>query len=311
MIVKLIALIGFLLLPVLGQNDVVLTLMIFGFLASGLAASYNIIFGLAGQLSLFHAAAFGVGAYTTGILMTKFDWSFLGSIAVGIVLIAIICSLVGLVVFRFKLKAFYFAIVTMAFSEMIRIVISNAHDLTGGAQGLVVVSEPMLFGFGLSDQLAWYYASFILMVVILLIADHLRRSWIGGCWSAIRVNDDLGQTLGVDVFKYKMLAFVISGVLAAVVGSFYGMYAGFIEPQYLSISQSLDIIAMVLIGGLGSIYGAVIGAFVIIGLPHVISLTAEVRLILYGGILIFVILVTPNGIPYMLLKTARRLKNAS
>jgi branched-chain amino acid transport system permease protein len=121
-------------------------------------------------------------------------------------------------------------------------------------------------------------------------------SWIGRCLAAIRLNEQLGETLGVNVVLYKLLSFVIGSVLAGLIGCFYGFYTGFIEPQYLSITQSLDIIAMVLLGGVNSLFGPVIGGLVLTALPHVIDLSAELRIILYGAILIFVILVMPRGI---------------
>jgi branched-chain amino acid transport system permease protein len=122
------------------------------------------------------------------------------------------------------------------------------------------------------------------------------RSWIGRCFAAIRLNEDLAQTLGIDIFRYKLLSFMIANILAALAGSVYAFYIGYIEPSYLSIAQSLDIIAMVLLGGRSSIIGPIVGAFVLTGLPHVIELSAELRVILYGLILILTILLMPNGI---------------
>jgi branched-chain amino acid transport system permease protein len=122
------------------------------------------------------------------------------------------------------------------------------------------------------------------------------RSWIGRCFAAIRLNENLAQTLGIDIFRYKLLSFMIANVLAALAGSFYAFYTGYIEPSYLSIAQSLDIIAMVLLGGRSSIIGPIVGAFVLTGLPHVIELSAEIRVMLYGLILILTILLMPNGI---------------
>ena len=129
-----------------------------------------------------------------------------------------------------------------------------------------------------------------------VICQRVLTSWIGRCLAAIRLNEQLGETLGVNIFAYKLLSFVIGSALAGLTGGFYGFYAGFIEPQYLSITQSLDIIAMVLLGGVNSLFGPVIGGLVLTALPHAIDLSAELRIILYGAILIFVILVMPRGI---------------
>jgi branched-chain amino acid transport system permease protein len=124
----------------------------------------------------------------------------------------------------------------------------------------------------------------------------ILRSWIGRCFAAIRLNEDLAQTLGIDIFRYKLLSFTIANVLAALAGALFAFYTGYIEPAYLGINQSLDVIAMVLLGGRLSLAGPIVGAFVLTGLPHVIELSGEVRAMLYGIILILTILVMPQGI---------------
>jgi branched-chain amino acid transport system permease protein len=124
----------------------------------------------------------------------------------------------------------------------------------------------------------------------------LMRSWIGRNFSAIRLNEDLAQTLGIDTFRYKLLAFTISNVVAAFAGALYGFYTGYIDPAYLAVTQSLDAIAMVLLGGVSTILGPVVGALVLTSLPHLIELPAELRVAVYGMILILVILLMPRGI---------------
>ncbi len=124
----------------------------------------------------------------------------------------------------------------------------------------------------------------------------MLRSWIGRCFAAIRLDEDLAQTLGIDIFRYKLLSFVVANLLAALAGSLYAFYTGYIEPGYLGINQSLDIIAMVLLGGRGSVTGPIVGAFVLTGLPHLIDLSGEARAMLYGAILILTILLLPRGL---------------
>jgi branched-chain amino acid transport system permease protein len=212
-----------------------------------------------------------------------------------------ISLVVGAICFKFKLKAFYFAVVTLAFSELARLVVLNWNSVTNGTLGLMVLDKPVLWlpGAGsvkIDGTTAWYYFSLAGLLLTVAVCAIVLRSWIGRCFAAIRLNEDLAQTLGIDIFRYKLLSFMIANVLAALAGSFYAFYIGYIEPGYLSIAQSLDIIAMVLVGGRSSIIGPIVGAFVLTGLPHVIELSAEVRVILYGLILILTILLMPNGI---------------
>lgn len=295
-----IALLIALLAPVAVHSESTLAIAIYGFMAASLAVSFNLIFGFTGQLSLFHAASFGVSAYIVTILVTAFGWNFWWAIVPALAVVLILSLIVGTICFRFKLKEFYFAVVTMAFSEILRLVILNWNGITNGSLGITVVDKPSLWtpsgAVHISSGVDWYYLTLALLVIIYIVCQRILSSWIGRCLAAIRLNDQLGETLGIDVFKYKLLSFAVGSVLAGLVGAFYGFYSGFVEPRYLSISLGLDIIAMVLLGGVGSLIGPVIGALILTSLPHVIDLSAELRIALYGSILIFVILVMPKGI---------------
>lgn len=296
----LAALVGAIIAPLAITTDSTFAIATFGFLLAALAVSFNLIFGFTGQLSFFHAASFGVGAYTTAILVTTYGWSFWVSLAPAVALVGVLAVVVGTICFRFKLREFYFAVVTMAFSEMLRLLVVNWNSVTNGTLGMTVTAQPAIWSpsglIALSGARVWYYVSLALLVLTYFVCQRVLSSWIGRCLAAIRLNEQLGETLGVNVFVYKLLSFVIGSILAGLAGAFYGFYTGFVEPQYMSITQSLDIVAMVLLGGVGSLFGPALGAVVLTALPHVIDLGAELRIILYGAILIFVILVMPRGI---------------
>jgi branched-chain amino acid transport system permease protein len=288
-------------LPLLLHSNFILTIFIFSFILGMTAVSFNLVFGFTGQLSMFHAAAFGLGAYITYLAVSLWHVSFWIALLPSTAFTMAISLVVGALCFKFKLKAFYFAVVTLAFSELARLVVLNWNSVTNGTLGLMVLDKPVLWlpGAGsvkIDGTTAWYYFSLAGLLLTVAVCAIVLRSWIGRCFAAIRLNEDLAQTLGIDIFRYKLLSFMIANVLAALAGSFYAFYIGYIEPGYLSIAQSLDIIAMVLVGGRSSIIGPIVGAFVLTGLPHVIELSAEVRVILYGLILILTILLMPNGI---------------
>lgn len=287
-------------LPFAVQSDSILAIAIYGFMAAALAVSFNLIFGFTGQLSMFHAASFGVSAYIVTILVTTYGWNFWLAIVPALIVVSILSLIVGTICFRFKLKEFYFAVVTLAFSEVLRLITLNWNSVTNGSLGITVVEKPSIWtpwgSLSISGGVSWYYVTLGLLVVVFFICHRVLASWIGRCLAAIRLNDQLGETLGIDVFKYKLLSFAIGSALAGLVGAFYGFYSGFVEPHYLSIPLGLDIIAMVLLGGVNSLIGPVIGALALTALPHVIELSAELRIALYGAILIFVILVMPKGI---------------
>jgi branched-chain amino acid transport system permease protein len=192
-------------------------------------------------------------------------------------------------------------VVTLAFSEVVRLIVLNWNDVTNGSLGINLTEKPTLWlpGQGvvkIDGTLMWYYVSAVALAVTILVSWRLVHSWMGRCFAAIRLNDELGDVLGINVFRYKLAVFAVANVIAACTGGLYAFYLGFIEPGFLSIDQSLAIVVMVLLGGRSAVAAPVIGAFVLTALPHLIHFGAEVRSIVYGAILIVTILVMPQGI---------------
>lgn len=296
----LLAAVAALLLPLAVRSDLVLTVLVFSFLLGMLAVSFNLIFGFTGQLSLFHAAAFGIGAYATHIFTSRAGISWWAGLLLAAALVAAISAVVGVICFRFRLREFYFAVVTLAFSEIARLVVLNWTSVTNGSLGIVLADKPTLalagFSLKLDGTVRWYYASLAALVATLVVCARVLGSWMGRCFAAIRLNDELGQALGIAVFRYKLVAFVLGSTLGAAAGGLYGAYLGFLEPAYLGVEQSLAIVAAVLLGGRRTVTAPVVGALVLTALPHVIHLSAEVRAMVYGSILILAILLLPEGI---------------
>jgi branched-chain amino acid transport system permease protein len=220
---------------------------------------------------------------------------------VAVAIVILVSIVIGWICFKFRLREFYFAVVTLAFAELCRLVVLNWTSVTNGTLGMLVLEKPTVWlpGSGvvkIEQTVPWYFLTLVSLTAILIFSVLLARSWIGRNFSAIRLNEDLAQTLGIDTFRYKLLAFTISNVIAAFAGALYGFYTGYIEPAYLAVTQSLDAIAMVLLGGVSTILGPVVGALVLTSLPHLIELPAEMRVAVYGMILILVILLMPRGI---------------
>jgi branched-chain amino acid transport system permease protein len=290
-----------LLLPQVVQSDFVLTIFVFTFILGIAAVSFNLIFGFTGQLSLFHAAAFGISAYVTHIAMTTLSIPFWAGVGCAVLFVLALSTIIGAICFRYRLKEFYFAVVTLAFAEMARLVVLNWNEVTNGSLGIALIDKPTLWvpGVGqivIGSTYAWYYVGLVALMVTLLVCHRVLASWIGRCFGAIRLNDELASTLGINVFRYKLLSFAIGNAFAAVAGALYAWYIGYIEPEYLGIPHSLALISMVLLGGSGSLVGPVVGALVLTALPHLIQFSAEARVMAYGAILIFAILVLPQGI---------------
>lgn len=297
------------LLPLVLHNEVALTILIFTFILGILAVSFNLIFGYTGQLSLFHAAAFGIGAYATALSMSHLGVSFWVGMLIAVAIVSVFSLVVGTICFRFQLREFYFAIVTLAFSEMVRLVVLNWNSFTNGSLGINLNTEPTLWlpggAVAVEGTRMWYYLSLVALAISVFVCTRIVRSWMGRCFAAIRINDELAGTLGVDVFLYKLISFLLGNAGAAVAGGLYAFYLGYIDTEYLSIAESLAIVAMVLLGGRGSIAGPIVGAFVLTALPHVINLGADWRVMVYGLILILTILLLPRGIVGTLVGFAR------
>jgi branched-chain amino acid transport system permease protein len=287
--------------PAVVHSNVVLTILIFTFILGILAVSFNLIFGFTGQLSLFHAAAFGLSAYATYLSMAHWEISFWLGALVGIVFVTLISIVIGAICFRFKLRELYFAIVTLAFSELARLVILNWNGFTNGSLGINFTLTPTIWipGRGVipvAGTLMWYYLSLAAVVLAVVFYTRIVHSWMGRCFASIRLNDELADTLGINVFRYKLISFVAGNIGAAVAGSLYAFYISYIDPNYFSLDQSLAIIAMALLGGREFVAAPIVGALVLTALPHVINVNAEARLLVYGLILILTILLMPRGI---------------
>jgi len=312
----LIASVAIVALPLVVHSDFALTILIFSYLLGMLAVSFNLIFGFTGQLSMFHAAAFGISAYATHLSMKYWAITFWEGMLFAAVLVTLISIVVGAICFRFKLREFYFAVVTLAFSEMARLIVLNWNDVTNGSLGINLQDKPTLWipwqgVIRVDATLTWYYLASVGLGLTILVCWRIVHSWMGRCFAAIRLNDELGDALGINVFRYKLAAFATGNLIAAITGSLYSFYLGFIEPGFLSIDQSLAIVAMVLLGGRSMIAAPVVGAFVLTALPHVIHFSAEVRAIVYGSILILTILLMPRGIVGTLASRFRGQRNAA
>lgn len=288
-------------LPIFVRSDFLLTIFIFTFIYGILAVTFDLIFGFTGQLTMFHPAVFGVSAYMTHLLAVHAGLPFWAATLPSAAAAVVLAVVVGSICFKFRLKTFYFAVVTLAFAEMIRLGVMNWNSVTNGTLGLVVAGKPTIYWPGsgivpIKGPIAWYYLTLVCLSVTALLCGLVLRSWMGRCFAAIRLNEDLARTLGVNVYRYKLLSFAIGNALASFAGGLYGYYTGYIDPGYLGINQSMEVLAMVLLGGQGTLTGPIVGSLVLTGLPHAIDLRAELRAVLYGAILIFTILVMPRGI---------------
>lgn len=281
-------------------NPYVLRVIINCGIAMILAMSLNLVNGCAGQFSLGHAGFMGVGAYLAATITTVLptlpfiasnpDWvqllrSDFGvgcSVLLGGLAAALAGYLVGLPSLR--LKGDYLAIVTLGFGEIIRIVLLNIQAV-GGARGLPGIPR--------SANLFWVYLWVVLTFFCLL---RLIRSSIGRAILSVRENEIAAESMGVDIAHYKVVAFVVSSFFAGIAGALFAHYQGFVDPNAFSFTRSVEVVIMVVVGGMGSFTGSVIGAVIVTVVPELLRVLAKYRMVVFPLVLIVVMLVRPLGI---------------
>ncbi|MBI2748312.1 MAG: branched-chain amino acid ABC transporter permease [Burkholderiales bacterium] len=276
------------------------------------ALGLNILVGYTGQISIGHAAFMSVGAYTAANLATRFDWPFWASLPAGGLMAAAVGAIVGIPSLR--IKGLYLAIATLAGQLIIEWTINHVPWISGGVQASIQVPRPALFGIPLKtqQQLYWFLLAFAVIAIVGTL--NLVRSRIGRAFIAIRDQDIAAEIIGIHIFRYKLIAFAVSSFYAGVTGVLYTYYLGIANYEQFQIVTSIDYLAMIIIGGLGSVLGSIFGAAFVTLLPIAIRLLMEnyggflfagadinnlipnLRLIVFGGLIILFLVLEPEGL---------------
>ncbi|MCL6448118.1 MAG: branched-chain amino acid ABC transporter permease [Armatimonadetes bacterium] len=273
-----------------------------------LAQCWNIMSGLAGQFSFGHATFFGLGAYTSSLLFTKAGLTpWLGMLTGGAVA-AVMGLFIGFLAFRYRLKGHYFALATLAFAEIFRVLALNWRFM-GGAMGILIPlgDQPAYFQF--KETIYFYYIILIMALFITFLVYRLGRSKLGLYLVAIRENEEAAEALGVNSFRYKLAAVSLSAFLTALGGTFYAQLYSYIDPELTFGSNvSVNILTPAIIGGVGTVWGPVVGSLVLTPISEFTrgALSSGISMIVYGLIIIAVIIYLPEGIVGFIQKIWRR-----
>jgi branched-chain amino acid transport system permease protein len=283
-----------LLLPVaIGSGfymNVMITVAIYAITAVGLC----LLTGYTGQLSIAHAAFFGMGAYLSGILTSRFGLPPSLVFLISIVSVGIISYLVGLVVLRFR--GHYLAIVTLSIVVIVEALIKELSFLTGGDQGLSGIPPFSIGSFVFDSELKIYYLTWFFLAAIVAFSLNLVNSSPGRALRAVKEGEDVARTLGVNASKYKTAVFVLSSIFAAISGSLFAHYIMFVTPQVASLGFAFEIILMVAFGGTGNVWGVIFGVGGILFLSEYLRVFEEYRLVIYGVLLVVIMLFFPQGV---------------
>jgi branched-chain amino acid transport system permease protein len=288
-------------------NDYLLTVLITILYFAYTGQAWNVMMGFAGQLSLGHAIYVGLGAYTTAALYVHFGIGPWIGLAAGIV-IAVACgAIIGFLAFRFGVSGVYFAILTIAFAEFARIGFDH-FTWVGGSSGFFL---PVATYAGNNlwtlrgNPTMFYYVMLAFTIAAFVLCHVMLKSRLGFYWQAIREDEDAARSLGINTFRYKMYAVVVSAGMTAVAGVFFAFYYNNLFPeQVFHISRSIELILGPIIGGIGTLFGPIIGAFLLTGLSemmqellHALGLDAPgAKQVFYGICLLVVVMVLPDGI---------------
>jgi branched-chain amino acid transport system permease protein len=257
------------------------------------AVGLNLLTGNAGQISLCHSSFMAIGAYTTAVLSTRYGVPFWLTLPIAITVAAGTGALLGFPARR--LSDIYLGLATFGFLQIVQITIEELADLTGGVRG-INIAKPSFFGIPLTSDHSMFYFVLIVMVVMIWIATNLMRSRYGRAFNAIRQSPYAAQAIGIPVGRIKLIAFSLSAVYAAVGGSLLAALVGFIDPLEFNVVATLRHITFIVVGGLGSIAGSVIGALVLTALPELLRGAKEYMEVIYACILLAFLLFMPKGL---------------
>ncbi|WP_054635208.1 branched-chain amino acid ABC transporter permease [Thalassobacillus sp. C254] len=269
----------------------------------------NLITGYIGQLSLAHAGFFAIGAYSLGLLTLNAGIPFWAAFFLSLAITAVFGLLIGLVALR--TKSHFFAIYTMSVGFLIYLVIYKWDELTGGVRGLIGISAPDGIGPVTFQSITsqYYFVIFFLLVTIFLMR-RIVHSLLGRTFTAIRNSEDLAKTIGISVMKNKLLAFVLSSVFAGLAGILYASYIRFLGPEIAYIEVAFEILLYLLVGGIGTLAGPLVGTIIVVTLTQSLQFLEEYRMLIFGPIVVLLILFYPQGIvgQYYMWKMKRNFK---
>ncbi len=265
-----------------------------------LGLSLNLVVGYTGLLSITQAAFYGIGAYATAILLTTTGLNFFLSVLIGMIVTGIISLLIGYVLSKFNDD--YYALGSFGFNVIIYSIFLNWQSLTRGPLGIPGISRPEIFGFSFSSNLSFLILSAIFGLIVYGICVYITKSSFGRVLKSIREDEQTIKTFGYNTLWYKLAIFVIGAMMASVAGSLFASYITFIDPSSFTLTESIFILAIIILGGLANNRGAVLGAVILILLPEILrfvgfptDIAAQMRQVTYGLILILLMLYRPQG----------------
>ncbi|PXX78300.1 branched-chain amino acid ABC transporter permease [Rivihabitans pingtungensis] len=284
---------GLLVLPWLLPNSFYLDLAIRMAINAIIVLGLNLLIGFAGQISLGHAGFLGLGAYASAVLPTHFGWPPLAAMLAGMALTGVLAALVARPIFR--LKGHYLAMATLGLGIILNIVVRNEAQWTGGPDGMPVLPFEVA-GLTLSRDWHWWWLVSALLLLSVWMAQNLMDSPFGRALRALHGSEVASRGVGVDVAGYKVAIFVLSAMFASLMGSITAHYVGFVTPNVADFFHSIELVTMVVIGGMASVYGSLLGAVLLTALPQLLATFEGWETVVFGAILMLCMIFLPKGL---------------
>jgi branched-chain amino acid transport system permease protein len=253
----------------------------------------NLLIGFAGQISLGHAGFFGIGAYASAVLTTHFSWPPIAALCAGAAGAALLAAAIAPPIFR--LRGHYLAMATLGLGIVISIVLKNEAGYTGGPDGMPVPAMSV-FGWEIFGERQWYWLFAGILLFSVWACLNLIDSPFGRALRALHGSEVASQVVGVDVARYKVTIFVLSAFFASIMGSLTAHYVGFITPDSAEFSHSIELVTMVVVGGMASVFGSVIGAVLLTALPQALTTFEGWETVAFGAILMLSMIFLPKGL---------------
>lgn len=285
---------GFLLIAPLFLNNYSLDILTLAGIYIVLALGLNIVVGMAGLLDLGYVSFYAVGAYLYALLSTHFGVSFWVALPLGGLAAAAFGVVLGLITLR--LRGDYLAIVTLGFIQIVHLVLNNWDSVTRGPNGILGIGRPAIGSFVFSQPIHFYYLILAIVLVTIFAVRRLGRSRIGRAWVAIREDETAAETMGVDTMRLKILAFSLGATWAGIAGVFFAGKFAFVSPESFTFFESVIVLSMVVLGGLGSIPGVILGALMIVILPELLRGFQDYRMLFFGAAMVGMMIFRPQGL---------------
>ncbi|MGV8057694.1 MAG: branched-chain amino acid ABC transporter permease [Smithellaceae bacterium] len=290
----LIFTVAVLITPFFLQGSYFLNVLVFIGINTMLAVALNLLLGYAGQISLGHAAFFGLGAYISGVITTTFGIDPWFALVIAAVANGILAFVIGFPIL--KLKGHYLAMATLGFGIIMFIIFNETVAVTGGPSGLSGIPNIHISSLIFDSDLSNYYLIWIITLIVMLLSINLSHSRIGRALRAISDSEVAARVMGVNARVLKVQIFTVSAVISAIAGSLYAHTMTFISPASFGFNFSIELVTMVIIGGLGSIYGSFLGAAILTILPEFLRVLQDFDIIVYGLMLILMTMYMPGGL---------------